>query len=354
MTRAARSTRRCAVVVLAALVVTTGVGACGDTGTNEGGGPAVPVTETGETTTTVPKQASPLTGLPIDANVAQRPIVMVKIDNSDPGRAVQRGVHKADVLVEEKVEGSVTRFIAMYQSEDELVGPIRSVRTTDAAIVSAFPGSVFTYAGGAGKAVASLKSAPVTKVSEEDGSAPFSYPAGHKRPYALFAKTERLREEADDDAGAPPPFLTFLSEGEAFAAPTAAPAATARVVFGSLTTATLEWNPASSTWMRTTNGKPHIIKEGPQLAFKTVIVQLVPYRSAGYLDAAKHKVDEAVVTGSGNAIVLVDGMQLKARWSKPSARAMTTYTDEAGTPIRFPQGQTLVMLPPTGASVTVS
>lgn len=341
-------------VALAALVVATGVAACGDRGTSEGGGPAVPVTEKGETTTTVPKQASPLTGLPIDASIAERPIVMVKIDNSDPGRAAQRGVHKADVLVEEKVEGTVTRFIAMYQSEDDLVGPIRSVRTTDADIVAAFPGSVFTYAGGAGKAIASLKGTPVTKVSEEDGSAPFSYPAGHKRPYALFAKTERLREEADDDAGAPPPFLSFLSEGEAFTAPTATPVTKATVVFGSLTTAGLQWDAASSTWLRTTNGKPHLIKEGSQLAFKTVIVQLVPYRSAGYLDASKHKVDEAVVTGTGNAVILINGMQLKARWSKPSARAMTTYTDEAGTPIRFPQGQTLVMLPPTGASVTVS
>jgi hypothetical protein len=347
--------RRRLVIGFAALVVAAGLGACSDKGTNAGGGPAVPVTDKGETTTTVPKQPAPLTGLPVDATIAERPIVMVKIDNSDPGRAVQRGVDKADVIIEEKVEGTVTRFIAMYQSEDsDLVGPIRSVRTTDADIVAAFPGSVFTYAGGAGKAVASLKNVPVTKVSEEDGSAPFSYPPGHKRPYALFAKTERLREEADDDAGAPQPFLPFLGEGEAFAAAGAVPAAKATVVFGSLTTAAVAWDAASTTWLRTTNGKAHTIKEGRQLAFKTVIVQPVPYRSAGYLDASKHKVDEAVVVGSGNAVVLVNGMQVKARWSKPSPRAMTTYTDEAGTPIRFPKGQTLVMLPPTSATVTVS
>jgi hypothetical protein len=356
MTARRLPTKRAALAVVALAAVTTTAVACSDKGTNAGGGPAVPVTKSGPTTSTtaVPKLASPLTGLPVDADVARRPIVMVKVDNSDPGRNAQTGIDKADVLVEEKVEGTVTRFIAMFQSEDsDLVGPIRSVRTTDASIISAFPGSVFTYAGGAGKAVASLKGTPVTKVSEEEGSGPFTYPPGHRRPYALFAKTKRLREEADDTAAAPPAMLPFLAEGEAFASPHATPATKATVVFGSLTTATLQWDAASSTWLRTTNGRAHTIQNGHQLAFKTVIVQLVPYRNVGYLDSAKNKVDEAVVVGSGNAVVLVNGMQLKARWSKPTARSMTTYTDEAGTPIRFPQGQTLVMLPPTGASVTV-
>jgi hypothetical protein len=329
-------------------------GAC-----SKGAAPLVSSTTTvpGPTTTTtaVPKVASPMTGLPVAADVAGRPLVSVKIDNSDEGRVQQVGIDKADVLVEEKVEGTVTRFIAMFQGDDaDLVGPIRSVRATDAGIVSAF-GGVFTYSGGAPIAVRTLAKAPVTQVSEDkSGSKPFTYPSGKHRPYATYAKTKRLRDEAKKDAKAPPPFLPFLAEGQTYAPAAATPATRATVVFGPRTTALLEWDAASGRWLRSTNGRAHTIQNGGQLAFTTVIVQTTAYKSAGYKDSAQNPVDEAVVVGKGSAVILAQGKQLKVSWSKASPTAMTVYTDETGAPVQVPQGRVLLMLPPTGGSVTVS
>lgn len=307
------------------------------------------------TTTAVAKVASPMTGLPVAADVAGRPLVSVKVDNSDDGRVQEVGIDKADVLVEEKVEGTVTRFIAMFQGEDaDLVGPIRSVRATDANILSAF-GGVFTYSGGAPIAVRTLAKTPVTQVSEDkSGAKPFTYPSGKHRPYATYARTKRLRDEAKKDAKAPPQFLPFLAEGQSYAPAAATPATKATVVFGPRTTALLEWDAASGRWLRSTNGRPHTIQNGGQLAFTTVIVQTTPYKSAGYKDSAQNPVDEAVVVGKGSAVILAQGKQLKVSWSKSSPTAMTVYTDESGAPVQFPQGRVLLMLPPTGGSVTVS
>jgi hypothetical protein len=99
------------------------------------------------TTTEAPKSPAPLSGLPVDPEAAARSAVSVKVDNSPDGRP-QAGLDKADLVYEEKVEGGVTRFIAIFQSRDsELVGPIRSLRTTDPSVVSAF-GGVFAFSDG--------------------------------------------------------------------------------------------------------------------------------------------------------------------------------------------------------------
>ena len=338
---------------LAALIFVAGACGSGDDGDKDAISAADTALDPATSTTAVVKVPAPLTGLPVDEDVAERPVVSVKVDNSDEGRAGQTGIDKADVLFEEKVEGTVTRFIAVFQSEDaDLVGPIRSVRTTDAPIVSAF-GGVFTYAGGAPTAVRSLRNAPVKSISEDKGSAPFTYPPGKHRPYATFAKTRRLRQEAPDTAKPPSSFVTFLAQGETYNPTGATPATKATVVYGSRTTAVVDWDAASSTWLRSTNGKSHTIQNGGQLAFTTVIIQSVKYRGVGYKDAAKHPVDEAVVVGEGEAVILAQGKQVKARWKKESASAMTTYTDSSGAPIRFPQGQILVMLPPTSGGITI-
>jgi len=309
-----------------------------------------PVAET-TTTTAPPKVQATLTGLPVDPSDIGRAAVSVKIDNSPQGRP-QSGLEKADVIFEEKVEGGVTRFIAVYHSQDaDLVGPIRSLRTTDPAIVSAL-GGVFVFSDGVAKSLGRLKGAPVSTVSEREGAAPFTYPKGKVRPWATFGATSKLRKAGGSDQQ-PPALFSFLAEGEAFAPAGAAPAAKATIDFGGRTSAGVEWDAASGKWLRLTNGAPHTLNDGSRLAFTNVIIQKTPYRAVGYNDSAGNKVDEAVVVGSGDAIILVDGKQVKATWSKASATAPTTYTDLAGAPIKLKPGNTLVTLPPSGNAVTV-
>jgi hypothetical protein len=304
------------------------------------------------TTTAAPKVMAPLSGLPVDPEAAARAAVSIKVDNSPDGRP-QSGIEKADVIYEEKVEGGVTRFIAVFQSrESELVGPIRSLRTTDRSVVSAF-GGVFTFSDGVAFTLNRLKGAPVKVVSERNDSAAFTYPKGRHRPYATFATTARLRREGKN-AAAPPAAFTFLQEGEGFAPAGATPAAKASVTYGGRTTGAWEWDAATGTWLRSTNGTAHLVADGTRLAFANVIIQKVAYRGVGYNDSAHFPVDEAVVVGQGDAIVLSGGKQAKVRWSKPSAEAMTTYTDAAGAPVKLVPGATMVALAPTTAPISIT
>lgn len=304
------------------------------------------------TTTAEAKVPAPLTGLPVDGAAAARSAVSIKVDNSPDGRP-QSGLEKADVIYEEKVEGGVTRFIAVFQSrESDLVGPIRSLRTTDRSVVSAY-GGVFVFSDGVAFTLNRLKGAPVAVVSERKDPAAFVNPKGKRRPYATFAATARLRTAAKD-AKAPAAAFNFLVEGEGFAPAGVAPASKASVDYGGRTTGGWEWDAATGLWQRTTNGTPHLVADGTRLAFANVVIQKVPYRGVGYNDSAKNPVDEAVVVGEGEAIVLSGGKQAKVRWSKPSPEAMTTYTDSAGAPVKLLPGPTMVALAPTSAPVSIT
>ena len=341
-----------ALIVAGALVV----GACGGDGDSatEEATELVEDEEAQETTTTAaPKVQAPLSGRPVDEEAARRPAISIKVDNSPDGRP-QSGLEKADVIYEEKVEGGVTRFIAVYQSQDsELVGPIRSLRTTDRPVVSAF-GGVFVFSDGVAFTLNRLKGAPVVAISERDDAAAFINPKGRRRPYATFAATPRLRREAGKEAKPPSAAFSFLTEGEAFAPAGVAPAAKASINYGGRTTGSFEWDASTGTWQRSSNGAPHLLVDGTRLTFTNVIIQKVGYRKVGYNDSSKHPVEEAVVVGDGEAIVLSGGKQVKARWSKASAEAMTVFTDSSGTPIKLLPGATMVALAPTTAPITVT
>src|SRR5687767_9504235 len=61
---------------------------------------------------TVDANADPLTGLLHDPAAPARAVLIVKIDNAPKARP-QAGVNDADVVVEEGVEGGVTRFATL-------------------------------------------------------------------------------------------------------------------------------------------------------------------------------------------------------------------------------------------------
>jgi hypothetical protein len=294
---------------------------------------------------------APLTGLLVGGEVASHPAVTVKVDNSPQGRP-QSGLDRADVVIEEKVEGTITRLLAVFQSQDAArVGPVRSLRSTDVALVSPI-GGVFAFAGGIPEFESLIRRAPVVVISETTDGDAFDLRGGRPRPYKTYTSTARLRRRAGAKAKGATRLFDFLGPGEAFGPPGAVPAAGATVVFGPRTTAGWDYDAASGQWRRTTNGTPHLVEGGVQLAFTNVIMQHTRYGTTVYRDRSGAPVDEAVVIGGGEAIILSRGRQVRARWSKASLEAPIRYTQPDGAPVKLAPGRTWVALPPEGASVT--
>ena len=336
--------RSAAVVVPVALLLVAA--ACGGTGKADKGS-AARAPETTTTSTTEVAARYPLTGMPaVDAAKAARPAVAVKIDNNAAARP-QAGLDQADVIYEEFTEG-ITRFIVIFQSSDAAqVGPVRSVRPADPNVVKPLGGPL-AFSGGSPAVLDIVRASGVRQVTENDTDT-LRRRSDRSAPHNLYTSTDALFRKAG--AGAPPPvFSPFLAKGAVYAAAGAAPVSRLSLSPAPGVTATYQWDGATSTWTRSTDGRPHALEGGAQVAPRNVIVQYTPYTTF----PADKKVRFPEVVGSGDALVFVAGTMVKARWTKSAPGAVTTYADTAGTPIPLAPGQTWVHLMEPGSALTAA
>ena len=327
--------------------------------------PSAPTTSTTTSTsptttsTTVPGAVAPLTGLPVSPSIAQRPAVIVKIDN-DRAAPPQSGLDQADVVYEEVVEGGITRYLSIFQSQDASpVGPVRSVRGTDSDIVRPI-GGLFAYSGGTPQYVSLIDSSGVKDVGANDDGGAYYRSSLRNAPDNLYTSTTVLRERTPAGAGPPPALFDYVGSGAAFAEPGEAAVSQVTVTMSGSTVATWSYDGAAKQWDRSTNGVPQRVAvgtsltPGPPVAFTNIIVEMVPYQNTDYVDPIGNPVPDANVVGSGQAVILSDGELVDATWSKPAASSITTYEASNGAAVDLLPGTTWVMLAPEGACIASS
>ena len=101
-----------------------------DAGTPDAGAASEPPAESADTSLPA-YNADPLTGEPRRSNGRMVGVMVNNISNTQRQNArPQRGIGSADLLIESKVEGGITRFCAVYRDADSIpeVGPMRSGR----------------------------------------------------------------------------------------------------------------------------------------------------------------------------------------------------------------------------------
>jgi hypothetical protein len=313
-------------------------------------------------TTTLPPATYPLTGMPVpakDAGYASRPALVVKIDNADGsyrGRP-QQGINEADVVYEEMVEGSVTRFAAVFHSDHAKgrVIPVRSARSTDVGIFAPLNKPLFAWSGANNDFAALIRRSPMVDVGFDARPGIYRREDARRSPVNLWTTTQELWAQAPGGTGAPPPLFTFR-------APDAPPVNgkavnVAHVSYGGgpgNAPVEFRWDKGRQAWLRYQRGTPHVDETGAQVAAKNVIIQMTPYRDTGGNDVSGSNIYEAELAGTGDALVLTGGTVISGKWNKANAGAVTTYTGSGGQPIAMAPGQTWVLLPWAGhAQVSV-
>jgi hypothetical protein len=288
-----------------------------------------------------------------DGEVPVRAALAVKIDDTDGGRP-QAGLNQADVVVEEVVEGRLTRLLALFQSQDPLtVGPVRSARTTDLTLLDELGRPLFAWSGANPSFRAEVEAADLIDVGVDAVPDAYRRDGGRRAPYNLFADPEALRAAAADaepEAAATPPPALFdhRPAGE----PPSGPGVRPSSGLHSSTLATAigwSWNARDRRWERSQDGTPHVDADGARVTATNVVVRLTPYRDSGVRDSRGAVVPEAATVGEGDAWVLSDGRAQPGRWRKDSADATTTYTDADGEPLLLAPGRTWVELLPPGS-----
>jgi DUF3048 family protein len=293
-----------------------------------------------------PPGPSPLTGLPGPA--PNRPALIVKIDNAPKARP-QVGLNQADVVVEEMVEGGITRFAAIFHSQDaDPVGPVRSARSTDIGVASPLQRPLFAYSGANRVFEEQVRSAPLIDVGVKAAPDRYYRERSRRAPYNLFSRTTALFQLSPPDAAIPPALFSYRAAGQPAAG--AGMIAIQRSGIGWATPVEWEWDQAVGAWWRSQGGRRHVDAAGRGVAPANVVIQFVDYRDTGLRDSSGAVVPEADVIGEGDAWILTGGQLIPGRWTKPSAETVTRYADSAGADIQFAPGRTWLELAPPGSA----
>lgn len=296
----------------------------------------------------------PLTGVAAN-DVVARPALAVKIENPREARP-QTGLDQADIVWEQVVEGGVTRLVAVFNSvvADE-VGPIRSVRPMDPAIVAPMHG-IIAFSGGQAGFVNALKAAGVQTVSHDAGNDGFYRTKSHPAPHNVFGTPAKFWAQADADHQAPPPgqFPYVRRAEQATVAVLGTPAASVQIRMSGYSQPGFTWDAASGTWLRTEAGAAATAKSGARLAATNVITLRVVLVDSGTRDPAGSVVPETQMVGSGEALVATGGKTLPATWTKEAADKPLVLTAADGQVVKLAPGKTWIELVPTSTgSVTV-
>lgn len=290
----------------------------------------------------------PLTGLPAGASTrAGAAALSVKVDNA-PAARPQSGLNRADVVFECLVEGGLSRFLAVYQSQSaDLVGPIRSARPVDGALLRALRGGIFAYSGAATGEIAPAKAySTALLLSNDQDPKPFFRLASRRAPQNVYASTTALRDEAARRGGAlpaPPALFTYGA-----VPPGSAPAGGVTVNLGGQSGASWRWN--GSAYLRTENGTPHLLADGQQVSATNVVVLRVSVQHSGIIDAAGNEDPFVLAYGSGAAEFLRNGVDEQGTWSRPTVAAPYRFLTAARQPLTLAPGRTWVELVPVAGS----
>ena len=285
----------------------------------------------------------PLTGLPVtgDEDPAKTyPVLVTKIDNTYAS-APQLGLGDADMVVEELVEGGLTRLAAFFYSQlPTKVGPVRSMRASDIGIVSPVKATVVT-SGAAGFTISRINAAGIKFFQE--GAPGLSRDPSRSAPYNVFADLTTVADAAKQTASRPDDYLPW---GEEKDFPAGQPAVKIAASFG-----------AGHTTNWTYDGKGYVNEntyaaKGDHFPADTVLVLRVKVGDAGYLDPANNPVPETKFTGKGRALLFHGGKLVRGTWSKANLKAPLKLSTTAGD-LTVPAGRTwLELVPAANGSVT--
>jgi hypothetical protein len=330
-----------AAVVLTAVLA---LAACGGGGGKKADGKKSTTTRAATTTTKAPPIA-PLTGSPDPSGDSlTRASLAVKVENTPEARP-QSGLDVADLVYEEVVDGGITRFIAVFNSNaPDTVGPVRSVRPMDPDVLRPL-GGIFMLSGGTPKNLAAAKAGPFVVLTENNQDVMFRLKT-RSAPHNLYAYPAKAWTKGGKPI--PPPAMFKYRAAGATIAGDPVDAFTVNFIPRAGYAASFSWNAITGSWDRSMGGVPFNAASGKRVSPRNVIVQFLQWRGApGGFDA------EGIVSGSGDAWVFSDGTLIKGRWNRPDLNQPTQFTDAAGVPLLLTPGQTWVTFAPVGSVVDV-
>lgn len=305
---------------------------------------------------------APLTGVLYEESVAGHlalPAVSAKIDNTFSGRP-QLALNDADIVYVTRVEGGMTRLLPVWHSiMPETIGPVRSVRPVDAAVIHPFSG-VFVYSGGQApfKRAARETGLVMSDEDTEQGNETYFREKSRSAPWNLMFQAKKLQANYSDQP-APKPGFEFadsptaeLMGVKALKLTVKYPGSTSIWDIGQ---ASFPWgNSAEPAWLRTMDKSEHLQQGGDRVVAKNVVVLELEHDNS-FIDPRYGPIPKAkLVNNSGIAHIFTNGYYLKATWTKAGSSEPIKLVMEGGAAVKLAAGNTWVeMMDASRSKLTV-
>lgn len=296
---------------------------------------------------------SKLTGLEISEEQSKvRPIV-VMLDNHYKARP-QAGLSDADVVYEVLAEGLITRYMAVFQSnQPDVIGPVRSARPYYIERALEF-NPLYVHVGGSMAALGNIKDYNMADIDGLSVGGGVFYRTDHKNiPHNMYSSNDGIRNEANrkgyytevEFAGMPISYQSYDLVGE--------PANHVTIHYKKTSSGDssgysiyYRYDEANKNYYRYVNSVEHLDEETKiHLTADNIIIQQASHK---VLDDAGRR--EIKLVGSGNGYYINKGTVMAITWQKNNAYSQTKYYDNDGSEVTLNPGVTWVQVIPSGTS----
>lgn len=303
----------------------------------ENGSPPKTVEQGNEQKTEETAWTFPLTGMPAKEKTMQRAVAVMI--NNYPAARPQSGLHKADIVYEVLAEGDITRFLAIYQSEQpEVIGPVRSARDYFVQLSNGFH-ALYVYHGWSPEAQRLLQSGSVDHVNGlfYDGTL-FWRDRSRKSPHNSYISFENIKKGAEKNGYAfeeevkPLPFFTNDLTN-------AVKATNIDVVYSKRSYAHVHYAYDGTKYVRSSGDELTVDREtNTPIAVENVFVIEATHRIID--DYGRRDID---FTSGGKGYLFQKGTVQEVEWKNVEGRLLPY---KSGAPLGFVPGKTWIQVVP--------
>ncbi|KHF38110.1 DUF3048 domain-containing protein [Halalkalibacter okhensis] len=288
-----------------------------------------------------PSYTYPLSGM--EAEEEQNHRIISVLINNDPAARPQSGLSKADIVYEILSEGTITRLVALYQSQfPDKVGPVRSAREYHVDLVQGFDGMLVAH-GYSPTAEKLLREGKVDNINgiSYDGSL-FQRSSDRKAPHNSYIRYEDMLKgfvnEKGYDVTGDVPALDFYENEEIHVVGNKVNEI--EVNYLGKNNIQYIYNEASGYYERY-NGELQTVEyeTNDPILISNLLVLETEHRVLD--DQGRRSID---LTSGGRAILFQSGIMNEVTWENRNGQLIPV---QDGEPVRLKPGQTWINVVPS-------
>ncbi len=269
----------------------------------------------------------------------EAPLVAAIIENHQDARAQQVGLTDAEVVFEMIVEGGISRFIALFRSDDlpNRIGPVRSLRLHFINILEPYT-ALLLHIGGNAFAYDALRLSP--NLTDHDGirfdGQTYERDERFHAPHNLFMKKEALQGTVEEFA-----LLENKTLFPLFPTEKSTPAGNERaekisVSYGSeIHNVSYAFDSWKETYVRSTFGAPK------QATPRNIVILEAEVQGLG----DPSMIPWTRTTGNGKLLLFRDGEVFEGFWDRKQGKSFV-FLDSGKKPLPLAPGQAWIMILP--------